>query len=103
MYGPMLRHCSLPTSCCEADAGGAALAPIGMAAATTMTRIQRRFIVANIAFGDAETLPAVLERRLDPVSGVEGIAESPGGMTPERIDVHTGALLRRRRQLERRA
>jgi hypothetical protein len=50
----------------------------------------------------SEAMP-VSKRRLDPVSGVEDIAESPGGMTPERIDVRTGALLRRRRQLERRA
>lgn len=43
----------------------------------------------------------VLKRRFDPMSNVEGIAESPGGMMPERISVRAGALIRRRRQLER--
>jgi len=55
----------------------------------------------DIAFGDAETLLRVLERRFDPIANVEDIAESPGGMMPERSDVRTGALVRRGRQLER--
>jgi hypothetical protein len=46
MYGPMLRHCSLPMSCCEADAGVAAFAPIGiMRASIAPAKIPMRSIM----------------------------------------------------------